>query len=241
MKITGITLIRNGVKLGYPFELCIRQLCKLCDEVIINCGDSDDKTLETLFGLQKFYSKKIRIIETKWDMSNTGDGKELATQINNVLPEASGEWIVYMQADELIHDKDVHSIKEFLHHQPINISQVELYRTYFWENLQTRLQTEEIWLGRIFRKETHEVGGDGMYLIRHSGDVIRSPYWIYHYSRIGNEDKVNTRLRNLDSLFHSEEVVKSFKPFSYKEDSKGKNIIKYAGTHPEGVSQFYGF
>lgn len=236
--ITGVCLIRNGLLLGYPFELAIRSLADMCSEVLVNIDPGQDKTLEVVNGLRRSYPK-IRIIESKWDMSNTGDGSELAKQANLLLPEVKNDWIVYMQADEMIHQKDQFELKEFLRELPENYSQVELYRTYFWENLRTRLVTDEIWLGRIFRKGTHKVGGDGMYLIRESGDVIRSAFWIYHYSRMGREDLVNTRLRNLDSLFHSPEVVEEFKSFNYLEDSKGKDIIPYHGSHPDGVEAYY--
>ncbi len=236
--ITGISLIRNGVKFGYPFEMAITSLAQLCSEVLVNVDPGQDKTLETLRGLKNRFPH-IQLIETTWDMKNTGDGSELAKQANLLLPSAKNEWIVYMQADEMIHQKDMIGLKEFLRGVPENYSQVELYRTYFWENLRTRLLSDEIWLGRIFRNGTNTVGGDGMWLNRHSGDAIRSPYWIYHYSRMGLEHKVNNRLRNLDSLFHDKEVVESFKPFSYSADSKGKELVKYHGSHPEGIEAFY--
>ncbi len=238
--ITGITLIRNGVKLDYPFELSIRSLADMCSEVLVNVDPGEDKTLEVVRGLQMKYPQ-IRIVESKWNMANSGDGSELANQANLLIPMAKNDWICYMQADEMLHQKDHFQLKEFLRELPPNYSQVELYRTYFWENLRTRLLTDEIWLGRVFRKGTHSVGGDGMYLIRNSGDVIRSAFWIYHYSRMGREDQVNKRLRNLDSLFHEPEVVESFKPFDYLEDSKGKDLVPYHGSHPEGIEAHYRF
>lgn len=236
--LTGITLVRNGILLGYPFEITIISMAQMCSEVLVNIDPGQDKTLEVVRGLRKTYPH-IKIIDTKWDMSNTGDGRELAVQANLLLPEVKNEWVLYLQADESIHQKDMFELKEFIRELPDRYSQLELYRTYFWENLHTRLLSDEIWLGRIFRKGTNRIGGDGMHLIRDSGDAIRSAFWIYHYSRMGLEDKVNKRLRNLDSLFHSTEVVNSFKPFSYKDDSRGKELVNYHGTHPDGVLNFF--
>jgi len=126
----------------------------------------------------------------------------------------------------------------YLQQLPSNISQVELFRTYFWKDLQHRLPREEIWLGRIFRPKTHKVGGDGMWLIRYKGDVVRLDKFIYHYSRLGDEKDITKRIRTLDKMFHDDEVIKGFKDFSYKEASFNE-LLEYKGTHPLGVKEFY--
>lgn len=238
--ITGITLIRNGVTLGYPFEQAISSLAELCSQVIVNVDPGSDTTLQAVRGLRKKYPH-IQILDSVWNMKNTGDGSELAHQANKILDQCDikNEWITYMQADEMIHQKDHFQLKEFICELPDNYSQIELYRTYFYQDLRVRLLQDEIWLGRIFRRGTHRVGGDGMWLDRQFGEVIRSAFWIYHYSRMGREEKVNSRLRNLDSLFHEKEVVDSFTPFTYAEAGKGKELASYKGSHPEGIQEFY--
>lgn len=237
--LTGITLIKDGNKLGYPYEYCIKSLAGLCDEVIVNCGLSDDRTDIHVRDLETESLNKIRVLDTVWNMSNTGNGSELAKQANIILPFITSDWVLYLQADELIHEKDFKAIRDFINNLPDHITQVELFRTYFWKNLQTRVPEYEIWLGRLFKTGTHEVGGDGMYIIRHNGDVIRSPFYIYHYSRIGSEQQVTKRLRRLDSLFHDKEIVDSFKDFSYTEDLPSSGTISYSGTHPNGIELFY--
>lgn len=235
--LTGISLIRNGNKLNYPFIQCFNSLTNLCDQVIINIDYSDgsDKTLETI--AEKVTDlKKTTIVSSKWNMSNTGDGRELAKQINLLLPFVDSEWIIYLQADELIHEKDVQLIREYLKELPPEISQVELYRTYFWKDLDTRAENHEIWLGRIFRQGTHTVGGDGMYLNRNNGEVIRSPFWIYHYSRIGTEEQIDNRIKTLDRLFHDEETVQHFSTFSFNQSVR---TVPFTGTHPHDVVQFF--
>lgn len=240
--IVGITLVRNGNLLNYPWKICIQQLLKLCDLVVVNCNsNNDDNTLEELLTIAD-QNPQIAIITEPWDMNNTGDGRELAIQANialnvaEVIPES---WIIYLQADEIIHDNDMLPIKQYLSELPSSISQVELYRTYFWKNLDQRLLSDEIWLGRIFRSGTHKVGGDGMYLIRESGEVIRSPFWIYHYSRIGSEDLINNRLRTLDRLFHPKEEVDLYEKFNYDRAALLKTVVPFNGTHPYGIQDFY--
>jgi hypothetical protein len=231
--ITGISLIRNGNLLGYPWKICIQQLLGFCSEVIVNCDPGDDNTLEEL----KAYP--VRILESKWDMSNTGDGRILAIEANKLLPLITNRWTIYLQADEIIHQKDYQMIKPYIYTMDkIGVNQIELYRTYFWQDINHRLENDEIYLGRIFRTGTHIIGGDGMY-IQGSGQVVRSPFWIYHYSRIGTPEFVNKRLRNLDRLFHSSEEVEAMGLYNYNKQAEGKTILPYNDTHPAGIQEFY--
>lgn len=244
--ISGVTLIRNGNQLRYPWKLCIKQLLLICDEVIVNCdpGVVDDDGLcgeGTWYELQAMaaFEPRIKILISTWDMKNTGDGSELARQANLCLDHVTQPWVLYVQADELIHQKDASGIRNMLEHMHPSISQAELYRSYFWQYLDRRLFDHEIWLGRIFRAGSHRVGGDGMYLERLWGNVVRSPYWIYHYSRMGSEAQVNSRLRTLDRLFHPSYEVDAYRPFSYADEAKDKRIVPYLGTHPQGIPEFY--
>lgn len=237
--LTGVTLIRKGNELNYPWKECITSLSKLCDEVIVNADvDNSDGTVDELKGLSLLLPN-IKIIYTSWDMSNTGDGRELAKQINDILPLVTTDWVVYMQADELIHEEDHVRVRDFITERSENVKQVELYRTYFYSDLQHRARQWEIWLGRIFRTGTHLVGGDGMYIVpveKHTA-IVRLPVFIYHYSRLGPEEKIQRKMKELDSLFHSEEVVSTIKPFKYDTEVQ---LDYYNGTHPEGIESFYG-
>lgn len=233
MKLTGVTLVRNGEALKYPWKACVKNLIAYCDEVIVNLGDSFDNTREQLFALS---CPNLKIIETVWNMSNTGDGKELAEQANLAVAAATGDWIIYLQADELISESDHALVRQIMAAQPEHITQIEFLRTYFWENLTTRATDLELYLGRAFRRNTHIVGGDGMHLIRNSGDVARTSVNIFHYSRIGTEQDITLRIRTLDGLFHEKEAVEKMQNFTYNEVHK---LDTYSGSHPEGIVKFY--
>ena len=107
---TGITLIRNGQKLKYPWQATLEQMFNLCKRVIINVDPGEDETLEEVLSIQadlpKEYTLDIHI--SSWNMGNSGDGRELANQANVLLPKIpDGEWVLYCQADEMIHERDV--------------------------------------------------------------------------------------------------------------------------------------
>lgn len=235
--ITGVTLIRNGNQLRYPWKLTIKSLLATCDKVIVNCDPTDDNTFEEL-KLIAGYHPKIKIFLSRWDMSNTGNGSMLATEVNKVLPQVDTEWIMYLQADELIHEDDAEYYKNLTSTVPPQISQIEMLRTYFWGRLNQRYTPNEIYLGRLFRLGTHIVGGDGMHLVRLMGEVYRSNKMIYHYSRMGTEQEITERVRNLDRLFHDEKEVALMKPFSYN-DVPPNDVMIWEGSHPKDIKGYY--
>ena len=106
MKISGFTIVRNAVKFSYPVVASIRSILPICDEFIVNVGDSEDGTLELIRSID---SPKIRIIQTQWDMSH---GSEvLSLQTNLALKECTGDWAFYLQSDEVIHEADLSKLK----------------------------------------------------------------------------------------------------------------------------------
>lgn len=232
--LEGITLIRNGNHLKYPWKECIKQLSLCCNQVIVNCGDSFDNTFEDLKALS-FELDNVTPICERWDMKNTGNGYELARQINLELSLTALPWVLYLQADEFIHEQDIDKLRSLLDTLPNNITQIELYRTYFW-GWDYRAPKYELYLGRVFRKGTHLVGGDGMYLIRQTGDIYRTDIPIYHYSRVGTEEEITRRVRNLDTLFHDQKEIDTFKPIRYT-DLRQEELIPFQGTHPKYIKE----
>ena len=102
MKISGFTIVRNAVKYDYPVVESIQSILPICDEFIVNVGNSEDGTLALI---QSLRDPKIRIIQNVWDLSM---GKEmLSHQTNLALEECRGDWAFYLQAAEVIHEKDL--------------------------------------------------------------------------------------------------------------------------------------
>ena len=86
MKVSGFTLVRNGIKYFYPFVEAIKSILPLCDELIVNVGESEDKTLEAVEAigtcLPDRQGEKIKIIKSVWDMSLREGGKVLSIETN---------------------------------------------------------------------------------------------------------------------------------------------------------------
>jgi hypothetical protein len=137
MKISGFSMVRNGIKLYYPVVAMIRSILPLVDEFVIAIGESDkdDNTRERVAAID---DPKLKIIDTVWDIEEYPRGMENAHQTDIAREACSGDWLFYLQADEVIHEKDLPTIKarctELLHD-----SRVEglLFRyRHFWGDYQ---------------------------------------------------------------------------------------------------------
>lgn len=108
MKVSGFTILRNGVRFAYPFEESIRSLLPLVDELHVGVGKSEDDSLERVLAID---SPKLRVFETEWDMSRREGGRLLSEQTNLALDRCDGDWCFYLQADEVLHEEDYDRIR----------------------------------------------------------------------------------------------------------------------------------
>ena len=108
MTISGFSYIRNGFEFGYPFLQAIQSILPICDEFVIAVGDSHDGTREAIVNLN---SPKIKIVDTIWDEESRMNGKIFAQQANAAREHLTGGWCFHIQADEIIHERDLEKIK----------------------------------------------------------------------------------------------------------------------------------
>lgn len=104
MKISGFSMAKNAAKLYYPWRESILSILPVVDEFVLaigNCDEDDD----TLKKIQSIDSPKIKIIRTEWDLKKYPNGTENAHQTDIAKNECTGDWLIYLQADELIHEK----------------------------------------------------------------------------------------------------------------------------------------
>lgn len=110
MRIVGCSLVANALKLDFPILEALGSILPLCDELIVNVGPSDDGTLDLVRGLA---DPRLRIIEGRWDRS-IGSAM-LAVETQRALDAARGDWAIYIQADEILHEDGVEPLRAALH------------------------------------------------------------------------------------------------------------------------------
>jgi hypothetical protein len=123
MKVSAFTYVRNGLQLDYPFVESIQSILPVIDEFIVVIGNSVDGTRKAIEALN---NSRIKIIDTVWDDTIRSGGRIFALQANIGLDNVSkdADWIFHLQADEVIHEKDLPVIKDAMQ-QYLNQSKVE--------------------------------------------------------------------------------------------------------------------
>ncbi|MBS3741833.1 MAG: hypothetical protein KGY75_01685 [Candidatus Cloacimonetes bacterium] len=110
MKISGFSMVRNGIKLYYPVVEMIKSILPIVDEFVIAIGrgDEDDDTRDKIIEID---DPKIKIIDTVWDLEKYPRGMENAHQTDIAKENCSGDWLFYLQADEVVHERYLPLIK----------------------------------------------------------------------------------------------------------------------------------
>jgi len=110
MIISGFTMGKNALKLYYPMKQSVQSILPIVDEFIVVLGDSDadDGTRKEI---ESIGSTKIRIVDTIWDIEKYPQGMEHAHQTDIAKSLCRGDWLFYLQSDEVIHEDDLPEIR----------------------------------------------------------------------------------------------------------------------------------
>ena len=110
MKISGFSFVRNGINLYYPIVEAVKSILPIVDEFVIAIGEGD-KDDETRQRIANIGDPKIKIIDTQWDEKHYKGGIVNSIQTDIAMKECSGDWLFYVQADEVVHEKYLPAIK----------------------------------------------------------------------------------------------------------------------------------
>lgn len=106
--ISGFMILKNALKQGYPFVESIASALPICDEFLISDGYSTDGTFEIVKQMAAL-NKKIRLFRYNW--LETGNVNILTDATNALRNKCKFDYIFYVQANEIIPEKDVDYIK----------------------------------------------------------------------------------------------------------------------------------
>lgn len=104
MKISGFTMCRNADKFYYPIRESILSVLPMVDEFVVALGRGydGDRTEEII---RSIGSDKIRVVHTDWDLDAFPFGTVHAQQTDLAKSHCKGDWLIYVQADEVIHER----------------------------------------------------------------------------------------------------------------------------------------
>ena len=235
--VSGFTFVRNAVKFGYPVVESIKSLLPVCDELIVNVGNSEDNTLEVIRSIN---DNKIKIIQTKWDEENRVNGRELARQTDIALGHCRGRWCIYVQADEVYHEEDYRIIRKSFEDYD-NVFNVEgllfpyvhffgSYRTCYTKGV--RFYRNEI---RAFKNHLGvQSYGDAQGFRRDGRKLCVAPVQakIYHYGWVRPPKTMAAKQNHLDRWWHNEKWLSENKSDSKSIYGNIAGVEKFSGTHP---------
>ncbi|MES2202567.1 MAG: glycosyltransferase [candidate division FCPU426 bacterium] len=244
MRIAGFSIVRQGHRFGYPFVASLRSLLPLVDELVLGVGDGDDGTWETLKALKE---PKLKLFRSVWDMREREGGKVLSVETNKALARCKGDWAVYLQADELLHEDDLPLIRQSMQKNlGLPVGGLSFRYLHFYGSYQTLQDQPRKWYRRAVRavrlgRGIESVGDAygfkgprGASLTRRDGGAR-----IFHYGWSRPPGIMAQKQRNLDSMYHDEAWLERHHP----EEAKARadfygdrgHLKFFHGSHPAPI------
>lgn len=219
----------------------IESILPICDEFIVNVGISDDGTLRLIKSIN---DPKIEIIESRWDPNLRAGGRILAQQTNIALARCRGDWCFYIQADEVVHERDLSQIRRKVE-ESLDDAEVEgllfnyyhFYGSYFTYLDHYHWYRQEV---RVIRRGRGIQSWGDAQGFRREGKKLRvrhSEAHVYHYGWVRPPEIMQGKNKYQDSLYHSDDWVKrryqnSKDEYDYLDQIDPKLLKEFTGFHP---------
>jgi hypothetical protein len=214
MRISGFTLIRNGTQFDYPYLESLRSLLPLVDELIINVGTGDDDTEKTIarFAVQEGQGK-VQWFQSRWPLDDTEKkkgGQILSEQTNLALDRCTGDWCIYLQADEVLHEGDAPRLHEAIARADTRpeIDGLLFDYVHFYGSFDVIQQTRSAYrreVRAIRRSSGARSVGDAQSFRKADGSklsVIRSGARVFHYGWVRTPEAMREKTFFMDQLYH---------------------------------------
>ncbi len=245
----GFTIARNVIKADYPIKEAIFSVMPLVDEFVVAVGHSDDGTRDYIESLNNDLQPGwplIKIIDTVWDDNLREGGRVLADETNKakaaVSPSAT--WLIYIQADECLHQSDYSMIKDAMEKYK-NVNSVDgllfnylhFYGSYDFVGDSRRWYRKEI---RIIKNSPNIKSWKDAQGFRWENqsklNVIPIPATVYHYGWVKHPKFQQQKQRQFHRLWHSDEALQKRKLAEDEFDySQIDSLVLFQGTHPEAM------
>ena len=252
MKVVGFTIVRNAIKFDYPILESLASLLPMCDEVIVSVGKSEDETLNLIKSIS---SPKLKIIESTWDDSLRKGGVLLAIETNKALDAVprDADWLFYLQADELLHEKDADAIRSSMlkwkddkNVDGLLFNYNHFYGSYDYLGDSHKWYRKEI---RIIRNDKHirsykdAQGFRKFSLLPVSNDdllnggeklrVKQSGGTIYHYGWVKHPEFQQNKQKSFNKMWHGDEWMEKKVGHASEFDYNSiDSLAAFTGEHP---------
>lgn len=245
MKVVGFTFIRNAVKYDYPVEEAIRSILPLCDEVIVNVGNSDDATEQLIHDIDP---AKIKVFHSTWDESLMAGGRVLAAETDKAYDKitSDADWCFYIQADEIIHEKYYVTIRSAMKKykddksvEGLLFKYLHFYGSYDYVGDTRKWYSHEI---RIIRKDENIHSYRDAQGFRKGGrklNVVEIDAYVYHYGWVRHPQYQMKKVLGFEKLYDSDNMASkiSKEETDHFDYSDIDSLTRFNGSHPGVMKQ----
>jgi len=259
MKISGFSMVKNAESLFFPIKQAIESVLPIVDEFVLALGDNnpDDKTSEIIASIN---SPKLKVVNTVWDLKKYPNGMENAHQTDLAKSHCSGDWLIYVQADEVMHEQDHATILEACkkHLKDLEVEGFLFNYKHFWGDFD-HYHHAHGWYKheiRIVRNdpEIHSWESaqsfrripnfDGVnYRVQdgtHKLKVVLLDAYVYHYGWVRPPHLMQKKKKALDTIHKGEEKVELIYQDQVVEFDYGPlgNLSKFTESHPAVMKEW---
>ncbi len=242
--LSAFTLVRNAVKIDFPIVPAIRSVLEVCDEVVVNVGKSEDETRDLVASIA---DPRVRILDTVWDFSK--GNRMISAETQRAMDACRGSWGIYIQADEVLHERGAHILKDMVREwdKDERVEGLLVKYLHFYGGFDV-IATNRRWYQREVR------------CIRLGGSRDIRPYHGAQGFRVGPEER-RIRARPTDAeMFHygwarpakaireKREISRTIYPWAkqrLEQELKADNHLEwipllqpFAGTHPRAAAEW---
>jgi len=238
--LSGFSIVKNATLYDLPVEAALRSALRVCDEVVVNVGRSEDDTLERVRSVD---APGLRILRTEWRDPEGTELRELSEETNRAMDACRHDWALYLQADEVLHEDDVPAIRsslaraagedrvegllfDYLHFEGSPRWLVEGRRRYRRE---VRVVRRSSGIRSVRDAQGFRVGGPRGRRPR----VIRAGARVFHYGYVKRRTALDRKRRQGEVWYgRSAEEADPFRFVRYR------GLRRWEGDHPEAAREW---
>lgn len=237
--ISGILCCRNTESLDYCWKEAGQSLLGVCDELVISDCSSSDGTRELIDDWARKDSR-IKVVDYPWE-NPVSTNKWWPEWVNKTIKQASGEWIIQLDADEILHENSYAEVRIASNESRAAICK----RWNFWKDDKHLIPSGFCCSDNVIRVGSSKMYMPSDYPMNEALEIMAiaqpAPIFIGHYGFLRKREAFFQKARVVQNIWAG-----SFDPRLAAAEAAGgnwmthsgvtgweNNLVPFTGTHPK--------